>query len=82
MKDINYPVHRSYQVTALNWHPERTILVTGWENGDIKVWNGSDKDFINAVGPHKAPVTLLNFSEKGGRLISCDSVSTHLFIFQ
>ncbi|XP_066140255.1 intraflagellar transport protein 140 homolog isoform X1 [Euwallacea fornicatus] len=76
IKDVNSPVHRSYQVTALTWHPERTILVSGWENGDLKVWNGVDKDFVNVVGPHKSPVTILDFSEKGGRLVSCDSVGT------
>lgn len=39
------------------------------------MWNGIDKDFANAGGPHKAPITLVEFSEKGGRLISCDTVS-------
>ncbi|CAG9773857.1 unnamed protein product [Ceutorhynchus assimilis] len=73
IKDIYCPVHRSYQVTALAWHPEKTLLVSGWENGDLKVWNGTDKEFIAVVGPHKTPVTLLEFSEKGGRLVSCDS---------
>ncbi|XP_074040796.1 intraflagellar transport protein rempA isoform X2 [Leptinotarsa decemlineata] len=73
LKDINYPVHRSYQVTALAWHPERTILMTGWENGELKVWSSPEKDFVNVVGSHKAPIILLEFSEKGGRLVSCDS---------
>ncbi|ERL85430.1 hypothetical protein D910_02850 [Dendroctonus ponderosae] len=76
IKDVNYPVHRSYQVTGLVWHPERTILVCGWENGDLKVWNGTDRDFITAVGPQKSPITLLEFSEKGGRLVSCDSTGS------
>ncbi|XP_050298165.1 intraflagellar transport protein 140 homolog isoform X2 [Anthonomus grandis grandis] len=76
IKDINFPVHRSYQVTALCWHPERTILISGWENGDLKIWNGSDREFIGAVGPHKSPITHLAFSEKGGRLVSCDSVGS------
>ncbi|KAJ8931389.1 hypothetical protein NQ314_015707 [Rhamnusium bicolor] len=76
LKDVNYPIHRSYQVTALAWHPEKTVLATGWENGELKVWNGSEKEFINVVGPHKAPITLLDFSEKGGRLVSCDSTGS------
>lgn len=33
-----------------------------------------DKEFGNAGGPHKAPITLVEFSEKGGRLVSCDTV--------
>ena len=64
LNDLNYPVHRSFQVTALAWHPERTVLATGWENGEFKVWNGA-KDFALVGGPHKAPITLLEFSEKG-----------------
>ncbi|VEN35720.1 unnamed protein product [Callosobruchus maculatus] len=76
IKDVNYPVHRSYQVTALAWHPERTVLASGWENGELKVWNKSDKEFANVVGPHKAPITLLEFSEKGSRLVSCDSTGS------
>ncbi|KAG5881951.1 hypothetical protein JTB14_020515 [Gonioctena quinquepunctata] len=73
VKDVNYPVHRSYQVTALCWHPEKTLLVSGWENGELKVWSSPEKEFINVVGSHRAPITLLEFSEKGGRLVSCDS---------
>ncbi|CAH2002580.1 unnamed protein product [Acanthoscelides obtectus] len=76
LKDVTYPVHRSYQVTALAWHPERTILASGWENGDLKVWNKSNKEFTNVVGPHKAPITLLEFSEKGNLLVSCDSTGS------
>ncbi|XP_063916884.1 intraflagellar transport protein 140 homolog [Zophobas morio] len=75
LNDLNYPVHRSFQVTALAWHPERTVLATGWENGEFKVWNGA-KDFALVGGPHKAPITLLEFSEKGGRLVSCDSAGS------
>ncbi|EFA08985.1 Intraflagellar transport protein 140 homolog-like Protein [Tribolium castaneum] len=75
LSDINYPVHRSFQVTALAWHPERHVLATGWENGEFKIWNG-EKDFALIGGPHKAPITLLEFSEKGGRLVSCDSAGS------
>lgn len=75
LQDVNYPSHSMSQVTALAWHPEKNILATGWENGELKVWNGTDKDFIIINTPHKAPVILLEFSEKGGRLVSADSVS-------
>ncbi|KAF5285788.1 hypothetical protein FQA39_LY04249 [Lamprigera yunnana] len=76
LKDVTIPVHSVSQVTALAWHPERTMLVTGWENGEIRVWNGFDKEFYHVTGPHKSPVTLLEFSEKGGRLVSCDSAGS------
>lgn len=71
---MNYPSHPRSQVSALAWHPERTILVCGWENGELFVWNGVDMEFGNAGGPHKAPITLVEFSEKGGRVVSCDTV--------
>ncbi|CAG9865125.1 unnamed protein product [Phyllotreta striolata] len=73
LKNVNYPVHRSFQVTALAWHPDRILLATGWENGELKIWNGTDKEFSDVVGPHKAPITALAFSEKGSRLVTCDS---------
>ncbi|KAF5302514.1 hypothetical protein FQR65_LT00886 [Abscondita terminalis] len=76
LKNVVFPVHSVSQATALAWHPDRNMLVTGWENGDIKVWNGTDKDFVNVPGPHKAPVIILEFSEKGGRLASCDSAGS------
>lgn len=64
-------------MTALAWHPERTILVCGWENGELLVWNGLEgKEFVNIGGPHKTPITLVEFSEKGGRLVTCDTVGS------
>ncbi|GJQ73670.1 putative intraflagellar transport protein 140 [Trypoxylus dichotomus] len=71
--DITFPSHPVSQVTALVWHPEKKLLVTGWENGELKTWNDNNIEFISISGPHKAPVTLLEFSEKGSRLVSCDS---------
>lgn len=74
LNGVNCPVHARSQVSALRWHPEKIVLVCGWENGELHVWNGVDKVFGNAGGPHKAPITLVEFSEKGGRLVTCDTV--------
>lgn len=63
-------------MSAIAWHPEKLILACGWENGELKIWNGEDREFFNVAGPHKAPVTLLGFSENGGRLVTCDTVSS------
>ncbi|KAB0793767.1 hypothetical protein PPYR_13387 [Photinus pyralis] len=76
LKEVTFPVHAVSQVTSLVWHPERNMLVIGWENGEIRAWNGVDKEFVNVAGPHKAPVILLEFSQKGGRLVSCDSTGS------
>ncbi|CAH0563779.1 unnamed protein product [Brassicogethes aeneus] len=73
IKNVTFPVHRSYQVTSLAWHPEKTVLACGWENGELKIWDGMEKEFVNIAGLHKSPVILLEFSEKGSRLVSCDT---------
>lgn len=73
LKENNYPFHRNYQITSFAWHPEIISLATGWENGEIKIWNEHENDFLNVNGPHKAPITHVEYSEKGGRLASCDS---------
>lgn len=62
-------------MTALAWHPERNILACSWESGDIRLWNGIEKEFLSVSGPHTAPVNFLAFSEKGSRLVSADAVS-------
>lgn len=78
LNDVNFPYHAVSQVTALTWHPERHILASGWENAELKVWTG-DKEFQHVATPHLGPITILEFSEKGGRLVSCDTVSLFNF---
>lgn len=78
MKDITFPVHPVSQVTAIAWHPERNILACSWESGEIRTWNGTDKEFLTVNGPHTAPVNILAFSEKGSRLVSADAVRCKL----
>lgn len=56
------------------WHPEKLLLATGWENGDIHVWFAGHREFASVHGPHKAAITLLSFSEKGGRMVTADSM--------
>ncbi|XP_022916343.2 intraflagellar transport protein 140 homolog [Onthophagus taurus] len=73
LQDIIFPTHPVSQVTALAWHPEKRLLITGWENGEIRTWTNSEKDFVTINAPHKVPVMLIGFSEKGNRLVTCDS---------
>lgn len=59
----------------LKWHPERRLLVTGWENGELNSWIGGSRTFSTINGPHKGPIVFLEFSEQGGRMVTADSVS-------
>lgn len=66
-------MHASSQATALCWHPEKALLATGWEHGDIHVWFAGHREFASVSGPHKAPIVLLEFSEQGGRMVTADA---------
>lgn len=70
------------QATSLCFHPQKQILISGWENGEIHVWISGKREFmsIQGSGYHKSPVMLVEFSEQGGRLVTADSVSFCFFI--
>lgn len=74
LRDISYPVHSTSQATALCWHPERRLLVCGWENGALNAWQVGQREFISIGGIHKSPIVYVGFSEQGGRMVSADSV--------
>lgn len=74
LRDITYPVHPISQATALCWHPEKMLLVTGWENGEVFAWLKGRREFYAVKGLHKAPIVCLAFSEQGGRLVSADAM--------
>lgn len=81
MRDITYPNHPVSQATSLAFHPQKQLLISGWENGEIHAWISGKREFvpIQGSGFHKSPVMLIEFSEKGGRLVTADSVSFKLF---
>jgi len=68
------------QATSLCFHPQKQILISGWENGEIHAWISGKREFmsIQGSGYHKSPVMLVEFSEQGGRLVTADSVSLFL----
>ncbi|XP_055617076.1 intraflagellar transport protein 140 homolog [Toxorhynchites rutilus septentrionalis] len=74
LRNVTYPVHTTSQATVLTWHPEKKILLSGWENGEIHAWFEGKRDFTTINGPHKSPIMLLEFSEKGGRVITADAM--------
>lgn len=74
LPDVTFPVHRSSQATALAWHPQRRVLASGWENGQVYAWlGGVQREFVLVSGPHKAPIVWLAFSERGGRMVTADA---------
>lgn len=58
------------------------MLLSGWENGEIHAWINGKREFvpIQGSGFHKSPIMLIEFSEKGGRLVTADSVRHFLFV--
>ncbi|XP_069684990.1 intraflagellar transport protein 140 homolog [Periplaneta americana] len=72
LSDVIWPQHPVSQVTALAWHPTKKLLVTGWENGEVKAWAG-DTEFTSVQSVHQAPITILQWSTLGGRLVSGDT---------
>ncbi|KAK7788798.1 hypothetical protein R5R35_010909 [Gryllus longicercus] len=72
LEDVTCPQHPVAQVTTLTWHPSKKLLVTGWENGEIRVWIG-EKEFTSVESPHQVPIIILEWSEQGGRLVSGDT---------
>uniref|UniRef100_A0A336M4N6 CSON011732 protein n=1 Tax=Culicoides sonorensis TaxID=179676 RepID=A0A336M4N6_CULSO len=74
LPDISYPFNTVSQATAVKWHPEKILLISGWENGELHVWYENRRDFALIKSPHQSPIILLEFSEQGGRFVTADSM--------
>lgn len=72
--DVAWPKNPAAQSTSLAWHPTRKLLVLGWENGEISTWAG-ERDLTSVQSPHQGPITILQWSDHGGRMVSADAVS-------
>ncbi|XP_011503227.1 PREDICTED: intraflagellar transport protein 140 homolog [Ceratosolen solmsi marchali] len=78
LSEVKASGHSVVPITALAWHPERKWLAVAWENGEICLWcyaTGSS-EFRNIVTPHKYPVSILQWSQYGGHLVSGDNSSS------
>ena len=56
------------------WHPSKKLLAIGWNNGEICIWNESDKDVHEAPIFHKSTLTNMHWNGTGSRLITSDQV--------
>ena len=66
-------------VTALAWHPHRPILASASADLTIKLWElPSGRCLQELRGPWK-PVTMLNFSPNGRRLVSAGMDQTRIW---
>ncbi|KAG7210438.1 hypothetical protein KM043_011970 [Ampulex compressa] len=78
IQDVEAPRHSVAQVTAIGWHPERRWLAAAWESGELRVWPGDmgSTEFNVIVTPHRDPITILQWSQHGGRLVSADAIGS------
>ncbi|XP_012255289.2 intraflagellar transport protein 140 homolog [Athalia rosae] len=78
LQDVEAPAHSVAQVTALGWHRDRRWLAAGWESGELRVWPGDSgiNEFNVIVTPHRDPITILEWSQHGGRLVSADTAGS------
>ena len=69
---------RHVQCTALAWHPIKKILASGWQNGEVAIWNEQERESYEAVRMHNVEITILHWTSNGTRLVSGDAVSTRM----
>ncbi|XP_072337471.1 LOW QUALITY PROTEIN: intraflagellar transport protein 140 homolog [Scyliorhinus torazame] len=69
----NAHIERPFQPTFISWHPCKRVVAIGWETGAVIFWSeqGVDEQQI-AAGIHRAPITILEWSSNGTRLVTAD----------
>ncbi|XP_076007585.1 intraflagellar transport protein 140 homolog [Genypterus blacodes] len=65
-------VDRPCQPALLRWHPTKPVLAQGWENGEVLLLSHPSGDQTVLPGTHTAPITLLEWSSSGSRLVTGD----------
>ncbi|KAM9837971.1 intraflagellar transport protein 140 homolog [Aulostomus maculatus] len=65
---------RPHQPTVLRWHPTKPVLAVGWENGEVLLLTYPSGDQTVLPNTHTAPISLLEWSSSGSRLVSGDQI--------
>ncbi|CAF0970919.1 unnamed protein product [Rotaria sordida] len=56
---------------CMTWHPVKKTLAVGFSNGELMIWNGSNRR-LESVIVHKSCITSLILNMDGTRLLSTD----------
>ncbi|CAL8282296.1 unnamed protein product [Merluccius merluccius] len=62
------------QATVLRWHPMKPVLALGWESGEVLLLSHPSGEQNSLPNMHAAPITLLEWSCSGSRLVTGDQM--------
>ncbi|XP_074520074.1 intraflagellar transport protein 140 homolog [Halichoeres trimaculatus] len=65
-------LERPHQPTLLRWHPIKPVLAVGWEKGEVLLLTHPSGDQTVVPSTHAAPITMLEWSSSGSRLVTGD----------
>ncbi|XP_050709384.1 intraflagellar transport protein 140 homolog [Eriocheir sinensis] len=72
-EEVDIPPHPTAQVTSMVWHPSKRVMAVGWESGELFLWNDHEHELREIQSLHRAPISILQFSAAGTRLVSADA---------
>ncbi|UJR28505.1 hypothetical protein I4U23_009743 [Adineta vaga] len=64
-------VQHTSNAYSIAWHPVKKTLAIGFSNGELMIWNGSNRR-LESVIVHKSCITSLTFNTEGTQLLSAD----------
>ncbi|KAJ3415634.1 hypothetical protein HDV05_004510 [Chytridiales sp. JEL 0842] len=64
-------IHKDSIPCILSWHPQKRLLAASWKSGLVGVWSEVEDVFREGVS-HRSPISCLEWSPNGARLITAD----------
>lgn len=58
-------------VTCIRWSPDGSLLATGVENGEVRLWT-ADGALVNVFSFHRSPLVAMEWSPDASHLVSMD----------